>query len=52
VAGEPADHGLGRSRGGLTTKVHLACEQGQKPLSVLFTTVCIAAINEWLLPHL
>ena len=24
---EPADHGLGRSRGGLTTKMHLACEQ-------------------------
>ena len=37
VAGEPADHGLGRSRGGLTTKVHLACEQGQKPLSVVIT---------------
>jgi transposase len=36
-AGEPADHGLGRSRGGLTTKVHLACEQRQKPLSVLIT---------------
>jgi transposase len=34
---EPADHGLGRSRGGLTTKVHLACEQRQKPLSVLIT---------------
>ena len=34
---EPADHGLGRSRGGLTTKVHLACEQGQKPLSVIVT---------------
>jgi transposase len=34
---EPADHGLGRSRGGLTTKIHLACEQGQKPLSVLIT---------------
>ncbi len=34
---EPADHALGRSRGGLTTKVHLACEQGQKPLSVLIT---------------
>lgn len=34
---EPADHGLGRSRGGLTTKVHLACEQGQKPLSVVIT---------------
>jgi hypothetical protein len=28
---------LGRSRGGLTTKVHLCCEQGQKPLSMLLT---------------
>ena len=37
MATEPDDHGLGRSRGGLTTKVHLACEQGQKPLSVLVT---------------
>ncbi|MGW5124574.1 IS5 family transposase [Streptomyces sp. NPDC004069] len=37
VAVEPADHGLGRSRGGLTTKVHLAVEQGQKPLSFLVT---------------
>ena len=37
MADEPADHGLGRSRGGLTTKVHLACEQGQKPLSVVIT---------------
>ena len=34
---EPADHGLGRSRGGLTTKVHLACEQRQKPLSIIVT---------------
>jgi transposase len=34
---EPADHGLGRSRGGLTTKVHLACEQAQKPLSIVIT---------------
>lgn len=32
---EPDDHGLGRSRGGLTTKLHLAVEQGQKPLSLL-----------------
>ncbi|MFE9783300.1 IS5 family transposase [Streptomyces sp. NPDC005775] len=31
------DHGLGRSRGGLTTKVHLAVEHGQKPLSFLIT---------------
>ncbi|MGW2588623.1 IS5 family transposase [Streptomyces virginiae] len=34
---EPADHGLGRSRGGLTTKIHLATEQGQKPMSLLVT---------------
>lgn len=34
---EPADHALGRSRGGLTTKTHLACEQGQKPLAILLT---------------
>ena len=34
---EPADHGLGRSRGGLSTKIHLVCEQGQKPLAVIIT---------------
>jgi transposase len=34
---EPADHALGRSRGGLTTKIHLGCEQGQKPLSLVLT---------------
>ncbi len=28
---------MGRSRGGLTTKLHLACEQGRKPLSLLIT---------------
>ena len=37
VHDEPDDHGLGRSRGGLTTKVHLACEQGQRLLSVVIT---------------
>ncbi len=37
VTVEPADHALGRSRGGLTTKLHLACEQGQKPLSIGLT---------------
>jgi hypothetical protein len=36
-APEPADHALGRSRGGLTSKFHLACEQGQKPLAVIVT---------------
>ena len=36
-AAEPDDHALGRSRGGWTTKVHLACEQRQKPLSIVIT---------------
>ncbi|WP_406707865.1 IS5 family transposase [Streptomyces halobius] len=31
------DHGLGHSRGGLTTKLHLAVEQGQKPMSIVIT---------------
>jgi hypothetical protein len=35
VDDEPAGHALGRSRGGWTTKPHLACEQGQKPLVVV-----------------
>jgi hypothetical protein len=34
---QPADHALGRSRGGLSTKLHLACEQGQRPLSLVIT---------------
>jgi transposase len=34
---EPDDHALGRSRGGLTSKFHLACEQGQKPLAIIVT---------------
>jgi len=37
VSDEPADHALGRSRGGLSTKLHLACEQGQRPLSLVIT---------------
>jgi hypothetical protein len=37
AGGELADHALGRSRGGLTTKIHLACEQGQKVMSLLVT---------------
>jgi transposase len=37
VIGEPTDHGLGRSRGGLTSKLHLACEQGQKLMSLVVT---------------
>jgi transposase len=37
VQTEPADHGLGRSRGGLTSKTHLACEQGRQPLAMVIT---------------
>src|SRR5690349_2587218 len=41
---EPDDHGLGRSRGGFTTKIPLACEQGQRPLKMVgmsnTTTTC------------
>jgi hypothetical protein len=37
MASGPGDHVLGRSRGGLTTKLHLTVEQGQKPLSLLVT---------------
>ncbi|MCM6779094.1 IS5 family transposase [Nocardia sp. CDC159] len=34
---EPVDHALGRSRGGWTTKLHLACEYRLRPLSLLLT---------------
>ncbi|NCL73370.1 IS5 family transposase [Rhodococcus sp. YH1] len=34
---EPVDHALGRSRGGWTTKLHLACEQHRRPLALLLT---------------
>ncbi|MDQ0938698.1 transposase [Streptomyces sp. V1I1] len=37
LVNEPADHALGRSRGGLTTKIHLVVEQGQRPLALLIT---------------
>lgn len=37
VSTEPADHGLGRSRGGLSTKVHAAAEQGQKLMGLVVT---------------
>ncbi len=37
VLTELVDHELGRSRGGFTTKLHLAVEQGQKPVSIVIT---------------
>ena len=33
-AEEPSDHALGRSRGGLTTKIHLVCDSRGVPLAV------------------
>ncbi|MFB6672933.1 IS5 family transposase [Streptomyces sp. NPDC056390] len=35
--GEPDDHAIGRSRGGLTTKIHLACDGKGRPLAILLT---------------
>ncbi|MEW2386566.1 hypothetical protein AB0873_31670 [Micromonospora sp. NPDC047707] len=35
VSIEPDDHALGRSRDGLTTKLHLGCEQGQKTPAIV-----------------
>lgn len=34
---EPADHALGRSRGGLSTKVHLASDGRARPLALVVT---------------
>ncbi|WTC77561.1 IS5 family transposase [Streptomyces sp. NBC_01637] len=36
-AGEPDDHALGRSRGGLTTKIHLAADGRCRPLALVVT---------------
>ncbi|MFE1947109.1 IS5 family transposase [Streptomyces massasporeus] len=35
--GEPADHAIGRSRGGLTTKIHLAADARCRPLALVLT---------------
>ncbi|QKV76040.1 IS5 family transposase [Amycolatopsis sp. Hca4] len=36
-ANEPGDHAIGRSRGGPTTKIHLACDGHGRPLSIVLT---------------
>ncbi|EHM28038.1 hypothetical protein SPW_3555 [Streptomyces sp. W007] len=36
-ASEPDDHALGRSRGGLTTKIHLAADSHCRPLASVLT---------------
>ncbi|MFB8242857.1 IS5 family transposase [Kitasatospora purpeofusca] len=35
--GEPADHAIGRSRGGLSTKIHLASDARARPLALVVT---------------
>jgi transposase len=37
VPGEPEDHALGRSRGGWSTKLQLACEQGRRLMALVLT---------------
>jgi putative transposase len=37
VPGEPADHAIGRSRGGLTTKIHALTDQSCRPVTVLLS---------------
>jgi transposase len=49
---EPAGHALGRSRGGLTCKFHLAVEQGQKPLAVIVTAGQWGDSPQWLATHI
>jgi hypothetical protein len=34
---EPADHAIGRSRGGLTTKIHALTDELCSPITVLLT---------------
>lgn len=55
---EPADHGIGRSRGGLTSKVHLVCDGRGRPLGWVITggnindtTMMTTALDEILVPR-
>lgn len=51
---EPADHALGRSRGGFSTKIHLVCDGFGNPLKVHVTAgqVHEAAVAEQVLENL
>lgn len=37
MPGEPADHAIGRSRGGLTTKIHTLTDQHCRPVTILLS---------------
>lgn len=51
VPPEPADHALGRSRGGLSTKIHALTDAGTRPVTVILTAGQ-AGDNPQLLPLL
>jgi putative transposase len=48
---EPDDHGIGRSRGGLTTKIHALVDAGVHPVALLLSPGQ-AGDNPWLVPLL
>jgi putative transposase len=48
---EPAGHAIGRSRGGLTTKVHALADAGIRPVALLLSAGQ-AGDNPWLVPLL
>jgi putative transposase len=48
---EPADHAIGRSRGGLTTKVHALADAGIRPVALLLSAGQ-AGDNPRLAPHI
>ena len=48
---EPADHAIGRSRGGLTTKVHALADAGIRPVALLLSAGQ-AGVNPRLVPLL
>ncbi|WP_406841926.1 IS5 family transposase (plasmid) [Streptomyces sp. AHU1] len=49
---EPDDHALGRSRGSVTTKIHLVCDGRRRPLTVLLApgqrndSVCVRPLQK------
>src|SRR3954463_4143021 len=55
---EPPDHGIGRSRGGLTTKLHLVCDGRGRPLRMMIpggnindTTMMTAVLEDIRVPR-
>lgn len=47
MSAEPADHAIGRSRGGLTTKIHLVSDGRGRPLSLHLTAGNVTDTTEF-----